>query len=110
LKSISSLLFTATIVLTSGLREYFSLTSPKNAYPISKDVTTLDYQNSYWSPSQPPPLQLGYYDVFITAEFDLKRLRIARKNSRNFQQRRPELYKEIIKSHPIWEDYNNIKK
>ena len=34
---------------------------------------------------------------YITAEFDLKRLRIARKNSRNFQQRRPGLYKEITK-------------
>jgi predicted amidohydrolase len=47
---------------------------------------------------------------YITAEFDLKRLRLARKNSRNFQQRRPELYKEITRSHPIWEDYKNIKK
>ena len=47
---------------------------------------------------------------YITAEFDLKRLRIARKNSRNFQQRRPELYKEITRTHPIWEDYKNIRK
>ena len=47
---------------------------------------------------------------YITAEFDLKRLRIARKNSRNFQQRRPGLYKEITKPHPIWEDYRDIKK
>jgi len=47
---------------------------------------------------------------YITTEFNLKRLRIARKNSRNFQQRRPELYKEITRTHPIWEDYKNIKK
>ena len=47
---------------------------------------------------------------YITAEFDLKRLRLARKNSRNFQQRRPDLYKEITRSHPIWEDYTAIKK
>jgi predicted amidohydrolase len=47
---------------------------------------------------------------YTTAEFDLKRLRLARKNSRNFQQRRPELYKEITRSHPIWEDYKNIRK
>ena len=47
---------------------------------------------------------------YITAEFDLKRLRLARKNSRNFQQRRPELYKEITMPHQIWEDYKNIRK
>ncbi|HEC03366.1 MAG TPA: carbon-nitrogen hydrolase family protein, partial [Phycisphaerales bacterium] len=47
---------------------------------------------------------------YITAEFDLKRLRIARKNSRNFQQRRPELYREITETHPIWEDYRDITK
>ena len=47
---------------------------------------------------------------YITAEFDLKRLRIARKNSRNFQQRRPELYREITKPNPIWEDYRDIEK
>jgi predicted amidohydrolase len=46
---------------------------------------------------------------YITADFNLKRLRIARKNSRNFQQRRPELYKEIIHPHPIWKDYKDIK-
>jgi len=45
---------------------------------------------------------------YVTAELDLKRLRIARKNSRNFQQRRPELYEAITKPHPIWEDYRGI--
>ncbi|MHC4074136.1 MAG: carbon-nitrogen hydrolase family protein [Planctomycetota bacterium] len=45
---------------------------------------------------------------YVTAELDLKRLRIARKNSRNFQQRRPELYDAITKPHPIWEDYRGI--
>ena len=41
---------------------------------------------------------------YITTEFDLKKLRNARQNSRNFQQRRPELYKEITNIHPIWDD------
>lgn len=45
---------------------------------------------------------------FITADFNLKRLRMARNNSRNFQQRRPKLYKEIIRPHPIWKDYKHI--
>jgi predicted amidohydrolase len=49
-------------------------------------------------------------EYYITSEFDLKRLRIARQNSRNFQQRRPELYKAITKPHPIWQYYKNIKK
>ena len=49
-------------------------------------------------------------ESYITAEFDLKRLRIARKNSRNFQQRRPELYKAITKPHSIWEYYRDITK
>jgi len=49
-------------------------------------------------------------ECYITADFDLKKLRLARKNSRNFQQRRPELYRQIIKSHPIWKDYSNIEK
>ena len=48
-------------------------------------------------------------DCYITAELDLKKLRFARKNSRNFQQRRPDLYGEIIKKHPIWKDYNHMK-
>jgi len=47
---------------------------------------------------------------YIITEFNLKKLRIARKNSRNFQQRRPELYKEITKPHPIWENYKNVAK
>ena len=34
---------------------------------------------------------------YVTGLIDLKRLRHARKNSRNFQQRRPELYQEIVK-------------
>jgi predicted amidohydrolase len=35
---------------------------------------------------------------YITGLIDLKRLRHARKNSRNFQQRRPELYQELVKT------------
>jgi predicted amidohydrolase len=35
---------------------------------------------------------------YVTGLIDLKRLRHARKNSRNFQQRRPELYQEIVKT------------
>lgn len=46
---------------------------------------------------------------YITTEFDLKQLRLARKNSRDFQQRRPELYREIIRIHPIWEDYKSLE-
>jgi hypothetical protein len=33
---------------------------------------------------------------YVTGMIDLKRLRHARKNSRNFRQRRPELYQEIV--------------
>ena len=47
---------------------------------------------------------------YITADLDLKHLRLARKNSRNFQQRRPDLYGEIIKKHQIWKDYKHLKK
>ena len=42
---------------------------------------------------------------YITAELDMKRLRLARKKSRSFQQRRPELYQEVTQSHAIWKDY-----
>jgi len=35
---------------------------------------------------------------YVTGMIDLKRLRHARKNSRNFRQRRPELYQEIVKT------------
>ena len=35
---------------------------------------------------------------YITGLMDLTRLRHARKNSRNLQQRRPELYTEIVKT------------
>jgi len=48
-------------------------------------------------------------EQYISAELDLKKLRLARKNSRNFQQRRPRLYQDIVKEHPIWKDYRDIK-
>jgi predicted amidohydrolase len=35
---------------------------------------------------------------YVTGLIDLKRLRHTRKNSRNFQQRRPKLYQEIVKT------------
>ena len=34
---------------------------------------------------------------YITATINLKQVRTARKNSRNLQQRRPEVYEEIVK-------------
>ncbi|MCK4746982.1 MAG: carbon-nitrogen hydrolase family protein, partial [Bacteroidales bacterium] len=37
---------------------------------------------------------------YITATLDLKRLRHARKNSRNAQQRRPDIYEELLKEVP----------
>jgi predicted amidohydrolase len=46
---------------------------------------------------------------YITAEFDLKRLRLARKHSRNFQQRRPELYRAVTQTHAVWKDYDQVK-
>ena len=46
---------------------------------------------------------------YITATIDLARLRAARTNSRNFQQRRPEIYGEILGSYPIWKDYADLE-
>ena len=46
---------------------------------------------------------------YITTELDLKRLRLARKHSRNFQQRRPGLYREVTETHAIWKDYELIQ-
>jgi len=46
---------------------------------------------------------------YIAAEFDMKRLRLARKKSRNFQQRRPDLYQELTQTHAIWKDYDLVK-
>lgn len=45
---------------------------------------------------------------YISAEFNLKRLRLARKNSRNFQQRRPDLYGEVTETHAVWKDYAGV--
>jgi predicted amidohydrolase len=47
---------------------------------------------------------------YITGIINLKRLRIARRDNRNFQQRRPEIYKEILNHYPIWENYRNLNK
>ncbi len=44
---------------------------------------------------------------YITATLDLKKLRLARKSSRNFQQRRPEIYGEILGRYAVWKDYQN---
>ncbi len=41
---------------------------------------------------------------YISATLDLRRLRLARKNSRNFQQRRPEIYGEILGERPVRKD------
>ena len=45
-----------------------------------------------------PPKEEGC----ISATIDLKRLRHIRKRSRNYQQRRPELYGEILKKQTAW--------
>lgn len=41
-------------------------------------------------------------EAYISAKIDLKRLRHIRKHSRNYQQRRPELYGEILKEQTAW--------
>jgi len=41
-------------------------------------------------------------EAYITATIDLKRLRHVRKESRNYQQRRPDLYGEILKTETAW--------
>lgn len=46
---------------------------------------------------------------YITAEIDLKRLRAARKHSRYLHQRRPEIYKDLLDIHPVWENYKDLK-
>lgn len=43
---------------------------------------------------------------YITAEIDLKSLRLHRKNSRVFHQRRPEIYFPIAETHRPWRDYD----
>ncbi len=48
-----------------------------------------------------PPKQ----EAYISATIDLKRLRHIRKHSRNYQQRRPELYGEILKKRTAWGDF-----
>ena len=44
---------------------------------------------------------------YITATIDLERVRKARQNSRNLQQRRPEVYGEIVR--PIGTDHQPDK-
>jgi len=41
---------------------------------------------------------------YLVEDLDLKQLRIFRKNSRFFHQRRPEVYKDLIKYWPVWEN------
>lgn len=45
---------------------------------------------------------------YLVEDLDLKQLRIFRKNSRFFHQRRPEVYKDLIKYWPVWENYKNL--
>jgi predicted amidohydrolase len=47
-------------------------------------------------------------ESYIVDELNLKQLRIFRKHSRFFHQRRPKLYNDIVKDWPIWERYNNL--
>jgi len=44
-------------------------------------------------------------EAYISATINLKRLRHIRKDSRNYQQRRPELYGEILKTQTAWGDF-----
>ncbi len=44
-------------------------------------------------------------EAYISATIDLKRLRHIRKDSRNYQQRRPELYGEILETQTAWGDF-----
>ncbi len=44
-------------------------------------------------------------EQYITATINLKALRLTRKRSRNFQQRRPDLYEAILSKPPIWKYY-----
>ncbi len=45
---------------------------------------------------------------YLVEDLDLKQLRIFRKNSRFFHQRRPEVYKDLIKYWPVWENYKYL--
>jgi beta-ureidopropionase len=47
-------------------------------------------------------------ESYITDELDLKKLRIFRKNSRFFHQRRPEVYEDITKEWRVWDRYKNL--
>jgi predicted amidohydrolase len=46
-------------------------------------------------------------EAYITGKINLKRLRLARRDNRNFQQRRPGIYQELLKHHPVWENDQN---
>jgi len=46
-------------------------------------------------------------EAWISATIDLKRLRHIRRHSRNYQQRRPELYGEILKKQTAWGQTTN---
>ncbi len=48
-------------------------------------------------------------EAWISATIDLQRLRHVRKHSRNYQQRRPELYGEILKKQTAWGETINGK-
>lgn len=45
---------------------------------------------------------------WVVADVDLARLRLARKNAREFYQRRPEIYREILGDYPVWRYYARL--
>ena len=45
---------------------------------------------------------------YILAELPLAHLREARKHAREFFQRRPEIFSEIIQEQPVWNEYANL--
>ncbi len=59
-------------------------------------------------PSVIKKISLVPKEDYLVEDLDLKQLRIFRKNSRFFHQRRPEVYKDLIKYWPVWENYKNL--
>ncbi|MCE5250885.1 carbon-nitrogen hydrolase family protein [bacterium] len=46
---------------------------------------------------------------YIVDDLDLQQLRICRKHSRVFHQRKPEVYGDIVKTWPVWDAYEDLK-
>jgi len=46
---------------------------------------------------------------YIVDDLNLRQIRLYRKHSRIFHQRRPDVYGDIVKSWPVWENYEDLK-